>query len=168
VPEAVVVRCGLSAGVALERPLLRRLRSELRRAEALEVAGRALKAHDLSSRRLTERLERAGVPAAEREAMLAVLERTGLVDDARVASARAVALCERGWGDTAIRVRLAQGGFPDELAAAAVASLPPEGERAARLVAGIAEPARAARLLSRRGFGDEVAEAAMARLDADS
>ena len=75
VPDDVVVRCRLAAGVELERPLLRLLRRELRHAEALELAGRTLRRRDLSRRRLSERLEQAGVaPAAERSALAALTE----------------------------------------------------------------------------------------------
>ncbi|MGH3041065.1 MAG: hypothetical protein ACRDNG_04895, partial [Gaiellaceae bacterium] len=49
VPDAVVLRCGLAAGVELDRPLLRRLRRELRRAEALEAATRTIARRDVST-----------------------------------------------------------------------------------------------------------------------
>ena len=42
VPDDVVVRCGLHAGLALDRARLRSSRTELQRAEALATAGRAL------------------------------------------------------------------------------------------------------------------------------
>jgi len=106
VPDAVVVRCGLRADLELDRPLLRRLRRELREAEALTVAGRSLRRRDLSTRRLAERLEKAGVaPAAERSALQALTD-ARVLDDARLAEARASSLAERGWGDAAIAARL--------------------------------------------------------------
>src|ERR671933_125304 len=66
VPDEVVVRCGLRRGSTLERPVLRTLRRELRRAEALTRAGRALARRDFSTRELDDRLRRAGVRAGER------------------------------------------------------------------------------------------------------
>jgi hypothetical protein len=73
VPDDVVARCGLAPGVALERPLLRRLRRELRRAEALGAATRSLARRDLSARRLRERLDARGIRAPAAEAALAEL-----------------------------------------------------------------------------------------------
>ena len=75
----------LFEGRTLDRAALRVVRRELRRAEALAVAGRALRSRDLSRRRLAERLEQRAVPPAVAAESLATLERAGLVDDARVA-----------------------------------------------------------------------------------
>jgi regulatory protein len=165
VPDEVVALCGLAAGVELDRPLLRRLRAELRRAEALEVAGRALARRPLSRRRLSERLRGRGVPPpAEREAV-ATLDRLGLVDDARLAPERAVALAERGWGDEAIAARLEAEGLAHELVARAVTELEPEHERAATLAAPSRDRRAAWKLLARRGFSLEAIEAALGALD---
>jgi SOS response regulatory protein OraA/RecX len=165
VPDEVVVRCRLAAGVELDRPLLRHLRAELRAAEALVVAGRALRRRDLSRRRVAARLERAGVaPAAERRA-LAALTHAGAVDDARLARARAASLAERGWGDSAIAARLEAEEIPESEARAALETLPPEPERASRVVAGIPTPAKAWALLARRGFDPETIEAVVGPLD---
>ena len=167
-PDDVVLRSGLAAGVELDRPLLRRLRIELRNAEALALAGRALRRRDLSRRRLAERLERAGVaPAAERHA-LATLADAGAVDDARLARGRAASLAERGWGDAAIAARLTADGIRASDAHAAVELLAPEAERAARVVAGIREPKKAWTLLLRRGFDTETIEAVLGPLDEDA
>ena len=57
-PVDVVARAGVVEGRALDRPTLRLLRKELRRAEALAVAGRALRRQDLSERGMAERLAR--------------------------------------------------------------------------------------------------------------
>jgi regulatory protein len=165
VPDDVVVRCGLAAGVELERPLLRELRRELRRAVALANATRALSAQDLSRRRLAERLQARGATAAESEHAANALEAAGLVDDARLARTRAAALAERGWGDAAVSARLQAEGVASELVAAALAELPPEAERAVRLAAREPDPRRAWRLLARRGFSPESAEAAVGSLD---
>src|SRR5918996_5821062 len=114
VPDDVVVRCGLHAGLTLDRPRLRLLRTELKRAEALATAGRALAQAPLSRRRLGERLRRRGVtPEAERAAV-GTLAAAGLVDDARLAHGRAQTLADRGWGDLAIAARLEREGFGAE------------------------------------------------------
>jgi SOS response regulatory protein OraA/RecX len=167
VPDEVVVRCRLSAGVELDRPLLRLLRRELRRAEALALAGRTLRRRDLSRRRLSERLERAGVaPAAERSALLALTE-ARIVDDARLAAGRAVALAERGWGNAAIAARLEAEGIPEAEASSAIDKLEPETTRAARAAAALSDPRKAWALLTRRGFDEETIEAVVETLDED-
>lgn len=163
VPDDVVVRCGLAPGLALERPLLRALRRELRSAEALDAASRALARRDLSARRLRERLDARGIrsPAAERT--LATLTSAGVVDDARLAGARARSLAERGWGDAAVAARLQREGIAPEVSAAALAELPPEAERAAAVAARARDRPAAWRLLARRGFGADAVEDALAR-----
>jgi len=168
VPDEVVVRCRLSAGVELDRPLLRLLRRELRRAEALALAGRTLRRRDLSLRRLSERLERAGVaPAAERSALLALTE-ARIVDDARLADGRAAVLSERGWGNAAIEARLEAEGIPAAEAASAVGKLEPEPARAARAAAAVSDPRKAWAILTRRGFDEETIEGGVETLDEDA
>jgi len=155
-PVDVVVRAGLVEGCLLDRPALRLVRRELRRTEALQVAGRALRHRDLSRRRLAERLEGAVPPAAAAES-LAVLERAGVVDDGRVARVRAASLAARGYGDEAIRHRLRAEGLPEE----AVRELEPETERARPLIERRGPGPRTARYLAARGFGEETVEAAL-------
>lgn len=155
-PVDVVVRAGLAEGRLLDRPALRLVRRELRRAEALQVAERALRHRDLSRQRLTERLERAVPPAAAAESLTA-LERAGLVDDARVARVRAESLAARGYGDEAIRHRLRAEGLPDE----AVDELEPEARRARPLIERRGPGPRTARYLAARGFGEDAVEAAL-------
>lgn len=168
VPDEVVVRCGLSAGVELDRPLLRLLRRELRRVEALDLAGRTLRRRDLSLRRLSERLERAGVaPAAGRSALLALSE-ARLVDDARLANGRAATLAERGWGNAAIAARLRAEGIPEAEAGSAIAKLEPEAARAARAAAALSDPRKAWALLTRRGFDEETIEGVVETLDEET
>jgi SOS response regulatory protein OraA/RecX len=163
-----VIRCGLAAGVELDRPLLRRLRAELRNAEALALASRALRSRDLSRHRLAERLERAGVaPPAERQA-LATLTHVGALDDARLARTRAAALAERGWADRAIAARLEAEGIAETEARAAIGGLLPESERASRAVAGLRHPRKAWALLARRGFDAETIAATLGPLDEDT
>jgi SOS response regulatory protein OraA/RecX len=159
-PADVVVRAGLATGLALDRPTLRLLRRELRRAEALDVAARALRGRDLSREALALRLERAAVPPAAAEESLATLGRAGLVDDARVARSRARGLAERGYGDEAIRERLRAEGL-EEHTATAVAELTPEAERAQTLITRRGQGPRTARYLAGRGFGEDAVEAAL-------
>jgi regulatory protein len=159
-PVDVVARAGLVEGRALDRPALRRLRQELRRAEALMVAGRALRRQDLSERGITERLARASVAPAAVEESLAVLARAGLVDDARFARTRAAGLAERGYGDAAIRHDLELKGVAPEPIQQAVESLDAEPERARRLVERRGPGASTARYLASKGFGEEAVEAA--------
>jgi SOS response regulatory protein OraA/RecX len=167
VPDAVVVRCRLHAGLELDRPRLRQLRSELRRADALATAGRALAQRPLSRRRLGDRLRRRGIPPpAEREA-LEELTAIGLVDDAKLARARAENLAGRGLGDAAIRARLEADGFEETAARAALAALPSEADRATAVAAGASGPRGAWSLLIRRGFSPDAIEAALGALDAD-
>jgi SOS response regulatory protein OraA/RecX len=160
-PVDVVVRAALSEGRVLDRPALRELRRELRRAEALHVAGRALRHRDLSRRSLAERLERAAVAPAAAAESLAALERSGLVDDRRVASLTAQSLAGRGYGDEAIRHRLLAEGLEDELVTEALAGLEPERERALPLIERRGTGPRTARYLAGRGFGEEAVEAAL-------
>jgi SOS response regulatory protein OraA/RecX len=165
VPDDVIVRCGLAAGVELERPVLRRLRAELRTAEALALAGDTLRRRDLSQHRLAERLRRAGIARTVERRALATLVESGVVDDARLAATRARSLAERGWGDLAIAARLEGEGISEREARAAIAELEPETERASRLVGGAGDDGKAWRLLSRRGFDPETVESVLGVLD---
>jgi regulatory protein len=159
-----VIRCGLGAGVELDRPLARSVARELRRERALGTAVRSLRARPLSEQRLRERLKSRGVRPADEEAAVATLSGAGFVDDARLARGRALALAEKGWGDAAIEARLAGEGLPDPLVAGAVAELEQEAHRAARIVGGM--PLRKAwTLLQRRGFDPEIIETVLGALD---
>jgi regulatory protein len=159
-PIDVVARAGLAKGRVLDRPALRLLRQELRRAEALEVAGRALRRQDLPERGIAERLARASVAPAAVEESLAVLARIGLVDDSRFARTRATSLAERGYGDAAIRHDLERRGVGPEPIREALESLDAESERAQRLVERRGPGPHTARYLAGKGFGEEVLEAA--------
>jgi len=160
-PLDVVARAGLAEGRVLDRPALRLLGRELRRAKALRVATRALRASDLSTRGLEDRLARAAVPPAAAAESVATLARAGLVDDERFARRRAEALAERGYGDAAIRHRLAAEGLAGELVEEAVAVLLGEAERAAGLIERRGTGLRTARYLTARGFGEEAVETAL-------
>jgi regulatory protein len=161
----VVVRCGLAAGIELDRPTLRRLRTELLRAGALQSAARALGRRDLARHELSDRLRRRGVPPVTERAVLAALTSAGLLDDARAAAGRARGLAARGWGDAAIAARLAEEGFAEAEAAAALAALAPERERALDLFAPGGDRRRAARRLAQRGFATETVEDVVGLVD---
>jgi SOS response regulatory protein OraA/RecX len=160
-PVDVVARAGVTEGRTLDRPALRLLRRELHRAEALRVATRALRARDLSRRGLEDRLSRAEVAPAAAAESLSTLARAGLVDDERLARQRAEALAERGFGDAAIRHRLAAEGLAAELVEQGLAGLAGETERAARLIERRGTGLRTARYLTGRGFGEEAVERAL-------
>lgn len=96
---------------------------------------------------------------AARAEALETLERVGYVDDGRYARARAASLAERGYGDQGIRHLLEQDGIESDEAAAALAALPPERERAAALVARLGPGPKTAARLGRKGFGDDAIEA---------
>lgn len=155
VPDDVVARTGLGPGMVLERPVLRTLRRELQRTRALGVAGRALARRDLSAHEVARRLDRAGVIAPVAEDVGETLRGVGALDDRRVAATRANALADRGWGDAAIEAKLAQAGLDEPLVRDAVAGLEPEAERAQRVFATAADPAKTARRLVARGFAPE-------------
>jgi SOS response regulatory protein OraA/RecX len=165
VPDEVVLRCSLAAGVKLDRPLLRRLRHELQHADALQRAGRAVARRPLSEQRLRERLSHAGLPENARQDAVTRLKASGLVDDAKVALGRAESLAERGWGNRGIAVRLAAEGFGEAEARAAVEALEPEIHRAAALVANLPDLRKAWTLLARRGFAHDSLESALGTLD---
>jgi len=135
---------------------------EAPRTEALAVATRALARREHSQRSLRDRLLRAGVSVGDAEAVVAELQETGLVDDARFAEERARVLAGKGKGDAAIRFDLERAGVgPDELEAA-LGTLDPERERAAALVARRGASPATARLLAGRGFDEEVVAALVA------
>jgi SOS response regulatory protein OraA/RecX len=159
-PMDVVARAGLAEGRILDRPALRLLRHELRRAEALAVAGRALRRQDLTAYGMAERLGRASVAPAAVEESLAVLSRAGLVDDARFACSRAGRLAERGYGDAAIRYDLDRQGVDPELIQQALEGLEDERERARRLVERRGPGAKTGRYLASKGFSEGALEAA--------
>jgi SOS response regulatory protein OraA/RecX len=129
---------------------------------ALAVATRALARRDFSERGLRERLRRAGVTPAEAEDAVGALLRAGLVNDRRFALSRAQSLAERGKGDAAIGFDLEQQGLAADAIEVALASLEPERERAERVIARRGGGAATARLLARRGFDEDVVEAAVA------
>lgn len=159
-PADVVVRARLSLGIELDRRRLRAVARERRRAEALAVAGAALRVRDLPERRLEQRLERGGIPSASRAEALAALRSAGAVDDERYACNRALALAGRGAGDAAIRYDLERQGLDQELVDRAIDALEPERSRADRIVSARGRSPGTARFLARKGFAEEWVEAA--------
>jgi SOS response regulatory protein OraA/RecX len=159
-PVDVVVRVGLGVGETLDRGRLRELRRELRRHEALAAATGALRHRDLSRGALEARLARRSVAPLDRAETLEVLERAGVVDDARFGETRARALAERGWGDAAIRDDLERQALSGELIERGLAALSPETERARALVSKRGTGSATARWLARKGFGEDAIEAA--------
>jgi regulatory protein len=166
-PADVVARSLLRVGQELDRPRLRELGRELRRAEALARATRALKHRDLSSRALEERLQRAGVAPREREQTLETLERVGYVDDERFAERRAQTLADRDWGDAAIADDLERQGVPPAATATALAALAPERERAQEVARARGASRKTAAYLGRKGFADDALEAVLDAVLAD-
>ena len=152
IPADAVVRTGLVVGRALDRETARALAQELRRSGALAVALRALRYGEYSRSRLETRLQGRGATTAAREDALETLEQAGLVDDARVAAARAQVLASRSYGDTAIRYSLGEEGFAAEAVDEALAALDPEPERARRLLGERGRTARTVRWLAAKGF----------------
>lgn len=132
--------------------------------KATELALRALRHRDRSRRDLDTRLERAGIPAGEREQALDGLAEAGVLSDARFAETRARALADRGAGDELIRRDLARDGIEEGVAASVLEVLTPEAERAERVFAKRGGDAKALRYLAAKGFSAESLE----RLSADS
>jgi regulatory protein len=160
-PVDVVARTGLSEGRRLDRHSLRELRRELRRAEALDIAARALRRRDLSVHGVAQRLERAAVSPTAAAESLEALERAGLVDDERFARNRAASLADRAYGDAAIRHDLEAQGVGAETIAVALAALEPELGRARTVVARRGSGLRTARYLATKGHARETVEAAL-------
>lgn len=166
-PGAVVAAAGLAVGATLDRETARRVRRELLRARAVSSVGSALARRDRSREGLRAELDRRGLRRPEVEAALSTADDLGLVDDERFAARTAARLAARGYGDAGVLFELERQGVAGETARAAVAALEPEPVRAAELASRERlEPRRLAALLRRRGFDDDVVEAAVAGLDA--
>ena len=84
----------------------------------------------------------------------------GYVDDGRYAASRAEALAARGQGDAAIRFDLRGRGLDTDAVDAALATLPPEAERAAELADRLGRTPKTAARLRRKGFSGEAVEQA--------
>jgi regulatory protein len=123
---------------------------------------RALARRDHSGASLGARLERAGIAAREREEAVESAVRSGLVDDARFAQARAEHLAARAAGDAMILDDLERQGVDEPIRRAAVAALEPEEARAARVLARRGTSLRTIRYLAARGFSEESVESLVA------
>jgi regulatory protein len=159
IPADVVIGTGLAVGAVLDRADLRRLRAALRRSEALGRATAIVARRSVSTHALDERLAAAGVAAPERNEAIATLSRAGYLDDERLAAARAATLAGRGAGDDAIRADLERRGVGRADVERALASLPPEAERAREILAERGRTAATALRLARKGFTAETLEA---------
>jgi regulatory protein len=160
-PEDVVVRTRLVPGTELDRPRLREVARERRRANALATAARVLRICDLPTNALDARLERRGVAAADRARAVSALQGAGVIDDERFARNRALALAGRSVGDAGIRFDLQRYGVRSELVEDALEGLEPESARAARIVAARGRSSATARFLARKGFGEDAVESAL-------
>lgn len=129
---------------------------------AHEVALRALRHRDLSVHELDERLRARGYGEPERDEAIAVLVRTGIVDDTRFAESRARTLAGRGAGDALIRHTLGGAGVEPDVIDAALTSVAPETERARAIVERRGPGAKTARYLAGKGFGEDVVAGAFA------
>jgi regulatory protein len=138
------------------------MEGEPQRAEALAVATRALARREHSRRSLQERLLRAGVGSAEADEVVEELQRVGLVDDGRFAGERSRVLAERGKGDAAIRFDLRRAGVESAEIEQALALLEPERDRAQRVVERRGATPETARLLTSRGFEEDIVAALVA------
>jgi SOS response regulatory protein OraA/RecX len=146
-------------GTELTRPLLRTLRRQLKRHEAASKAERILASSDTSTARLDAALERGGVAPRDRESLVDTLASSGLLCDARSSHSRATALADRGYGNLAIELKLETEGYEAADRQAAIASLDSERMRAERVLESKNfDPVKAARLLARRGFDEDICE----------
>lgn len=165
VPVAAAAEARLTVGCDLDRARARALGRALRRDRARSAAVRAVARREHSRASLEARLERAGVRPRERDETLAAAERAGLVDDARVAEARARHLAARGAGNLLVLADLERQGVDDALARAAVDALDPEALRVSRVVASRGATARTLRHLAAKGFSEEALEGLVADLE---
>ena len=163
VPDAVVVRAGLSAGLTLDRPTLRRVRTELRRAQARAVTGRALARRDLTEHELETRLERAGLAPAEIEETKAAAVSAGVVDDERFARARPPSSPGAATGTRTSSRSSARPASPTSWRGRSSRNFPPEVARAEAVAATRpGDPRKTAAYLARRGFAYDAIEEALA------
>jgi SOS response regulatory protein OraA/RecX len=139
-----------------------RSRADASSESPLEQALRALRQRERSAAEVDRYLSARSVGDDERQEVLETLARTALVDDRRFAGQRAMSLADRGAGDELILHELARAGVDSELAAETVASLPPEPERAARVVARRGRGPKTARYLAGKGFSEDVVRAVVA------
>lgn len=165
IPAQAVHRAALAVGKPLDRSRARTVGRELRRQQALDLALRTLGRRDHTTAELEQRLSQRGVTPADRDRTLAVLDRAGLVSDARFAAARAAQLAERGSGDLLIADDLERRGVAPDVLADVLEALEPEADRAARIVAARGASVRTLRMLGAKGFSEAALEPFVAHLD---
>ena len=134
---------------------------------AVDIALRALRHRDLSTRELEERLRAKGFDEAERSDAVATLERTGLLDDVRFAESRARSLAARGAGDRAVRHVLALAGVAGDVVEQTLEALEPEHERAAAIVSRRGAGPKTARYLRAKGFSEDIVAGVIAASSGD-
>ena len=139
-------------------------RSEYKK--ALESATRWLARRDYSEKELKEKLTGLGSTAETRDAVVHHLKACGFINDLQLAS-RLVEQSADTKGKRRIRLELEKRGIPEAASNSVLSALGDELEldRAKRLLqerfAGSSDVGRAARLLARRGFEEEVVQAAV-------
>lgn len=126
--------------------------------QARELALRALSHRDRSRRELELRLERAGIPADERDEALDELAATGLQSDERFAEARARGLAAKNGSDSLIRNDLRRHGIDRQEIAEILEGLEGEAQRAARIFERRGGGDRALRYLAAKGFSRDSLE----------
>jgi regulatory protein len=164
-PVGAVTEAGLGVGLELDRERARALGRAVRRQRARDTAVRALARREHSRASLASRLDRAGVHADDRDAAVETAVRSGWVDDARFAEARARTLAARDAGDGLVLDDLRRHGVAEETARAALETLEAERDRAARAVAARGASLRTLRHLAARGFSEESLEPLVADLE---
>jgi regulatory protein len=165
IPIVAAAEVGLVVGLELDRERARALARALRRQRAQDVALRALARRDHSCASLDARLAREHISPGARRDVLDRAKRSGLVDDSRYAEARARQLAERGAGDLLVVDDLARHGVDEPVARAALATVEPEVERAAQVVAARGLSARTVRYLASRGFTEDTLEPLVAEVE---
>lgn len=155
VPLDCAVAAQIRPGVTLNRERAVILNRALRAHAATVVASRALRHADHTRATLEHRLAARGIAEPERRDVVARLECAGLVDDERLARERGATLARRGLGNAGIHADLERRGIASTTIAAVLASLAPESERAAAVVAIRGRSSSTARLLASRGFDED-------------
>lgn len=164
VPIWAAARAGLAVGATLDRARARELNRALRVERARTKALRLARFGDHSRASMDARLADRHVAAAERQVVVAELERVGVIDDRRHALERARRLSRRGYGNEAILDDLTQRGLNVSLCAEAVEALPDEPERVAEIVAARGLSRATVVYLGRRGFSSDALEPLIAGL----
>jgi len=138
------------------------------RDDAVEQALRALRHRERTSRQVDAHLAARGYDERERDAAIATLARTGLVDDRRFAEARAATLAGKGASNAHIRHDLDDAGVDRETVEETLATLEDERTRAQRVVERRGADARTLRYLIAKGFSADLVQAVVAESRADA